>query len=184
MNASTLNHLWDFAIPAQVESSQVWILSAMKSHGPALVRMLWRILGCEQKVCDAYQDTFLKLAHHNFGSRPEKVKSYLFKTASNVAISMIRREALHDRYVEKVFNRQNEQSDPNDFDHQQCCSELRMMVAKLPPHLREVIILRDFGEISYRQVGKILNITETTARVYRCKAVQLLAIWLNSEQTK
>jgi DNA-directed RNA polymerase specialized sigma24 family protein len=26
--------------------------------------MLWRILGNEQDVCDAYQDTFLQLAHY------------------------------------------------------------------------------------------------------------------------
>jgi RNA polymerase sigma-70 factor (ECF subfamily) len=184
MNARvSLNQLWDFAVPADVDSSQEWVLSAMKVHGPDLIKMLWRILGCEQEVCDAYQETFLKLAHYNFCTKPDKVKSYVFKTASNVAISILRRKKTHQKYVQKITQTEKvQQNDLRDFDHDQTSQQLRDLVAKLPQHLGDVIVLRDFGELSYHQVAKLLNITEQTARVYRCKAVQLLAIWLNDEQ--
>lgn len=183
MNAATLQHLWDFSIPADLDTDQVWVLSAIKKHGLGMVRLLWRILGCEQMVCDAYQDTFLKLAHHKSGGKPEHVKAYLFRTASNVAISMLRRQAVHKKYVENVSRSENANSTPaDDFDHEQICDQLRQYVSKLPDHLREVILLRDFGEMSYRQVANILNITQETARVYRCKAVGLLAIWMKDGQ--
>ncbi len=63
----------------------------MQSWGPELVTMLWRILGNEQDVCDAYQNTFLKLAHFEGGRKPEHIKAYVFRSAANVAISMLRR---------------------------------------------------------------------------------------------
>lgn len=182
---ASLNQLWDFAIPADVDSSQEWVLSAMRVHGPDLVKLLWRILGCEQDVCDAYQETFLKLAHYNFCTKPDKVKSYIFKTASNVAISVLRRKAVHQKYIKNISQTKSiKESGVVDFDHSHTSQNLRNLVAKLPQHLSDVIVLRDFGEMSYRQVAKLLNITEQTARVYRCKAVQLLAIWLNDEQTQ
>ena len=56
--------IWDFAVSETVDKSQQWILSTMQQHGPELVTMLWRILGNEQDVCDAYQSTFLQLAHY------------------------------------------------------------------------------------------------------------------------
>ena len=40
---------------------QRWILSTMSRYGHELVNLLWRILGNEQDVCDAYQTTFLHL---------------------------------------------------------------------------------------------------------------------------
>jgi DNA-directed RNA polymerase specialized sigma24 family protein len=42
-------------------------------------------------------------------------------------------------------------------------------------------MLRDFGELSYVEVARILGVSVGTARVYRCKAVQLLATWMNKE---
>lgn len=53
-----------------VAVSQRWVLAAMQKHGPSLVAMLWRILGNEQDVCDAYQDTFVQLAHSRDGQVP------------------------------------------------------------------------------------------------------------------
>ena len=186
MNArASLYQLWDFAIPAEADSSQAWVLSAMKTHGPELVRLLWRILGCEQEVCDAYQETFLNLAHYRSGSKPENVKSYLFRTASNTAISILRRKGRIKNGIQNYSKiKSSEQNSVQDFDHEQISQQLRNLVAKLPRHLQDVVLLREFGEMSYHKVARILNITESTARVYRCKAVQLLAIWLNEEQTK
>ena len=57
-----VEHVLDLTQVDAVARSQRWVLTAMQHHGAALVGMLWRILGNEQDVCDAYQETFLRLA--------------------------------------------------------------------------------------------------------------------------
>ena len=89
--------LWDAAAFEAVDESQRWILTVMRRHGHELVTMLWRILGNEQDVCDAYQTTFLRLAHHEEGLKPRWVKAYLFRTASNTAVSMLRQRVAERR---------------------------------------------------------------------------------------
>ena len=74
INAKALELRWDFAGVDSVEQSQRWILAAMGKYGAMLVSMLWRILGNEQDVCDAYQQTFLKLAHN-----PDMKKDFLLE---------------------------------------------------------------------------------------------------------
>ena len=59
---------------------------------------------------------------------------------------------------------------------------LRECIAQLPEHLRNVVTLRDLAEMSYSQIGRILGISAATARVYRCKAVQLLAAWMSKKE--
>jgi len=152
----------------------------MQRHGPELVRMLWRILGNEQDVCDAYQSTFLQLAHYQGRQKPKHVKAYLFRTASNTAISMLRHRAAEKRTLSKATNNaEATQPHVNEIDCKFLAETLRRYVAQLPEHLRDVITLRDLAELSYAEVGRLLGISPATARVYRCKAVQLLAIWMN-----
>jgi RNA polymerase sigma factor (sigma-70 family) len=59
---------------------------------------------------------------------------------------------------------------------------LRSYIAQLPEYLRNVLTLRDLAELSYAEIGKILGITAGTARVYRCKAIQLLSVWMRKEE--
>jgi RNA polymerase sigma factor (sigma-70 family) len=70
-----------------------------------------------------------------------------------------------------------------DFDASHLAENLRSHIAQLPEHLRMVITLRDLGELSYAEVARIMGISTGTARVYRCKAVQMLAMWINGEET-
>ncbi|MHC4284826.1 MAG: RNA polymerase sigma factor [Planctomycetota bacterium] len=77
---------WDFTFSGAVDESQQWILSAMQRHGQGLITILWRILGNEQDVCDAYQNTFLQLAHYKGRQKPEHIKAYIFRVASNTAV--------------------------------------------------------------------------------------------------
>jgi RNA polymerase sigma factor (sigma-70 family) len=174
--------LWDFTAVKAVDESQRWILAGMRNHGHELVTMLWRILGNEQDVCDAYQTTFLRLAHHEDGLKPKWVKAYLFRTASNTAISMLRQRIVERRALSSVVQTA-ERTDGVEIDVnvKHLTENLRYHVAQLPEHLRNVIMLRDFGELSYAEVARILGVSVGTARVYRCKAVQLLATWMNKE---
>jgi len=177
--------LWDSAAFEAVDESQQWILAAMQRHGHELVTMLWRILGNEQDVCDAYQTTFLRLAHHEDGLKPRWVKAYLFRAASNTAISMLRQRVIERRVLSSAAPTAEEMQDVQiDVNVKHLTENLRGCVAQLPEHLRNVIMLRDFGELSYAEVARIMGISVGTARVYRCKAVQLLATWMNKEDSQ
>ena len=175
--------LFDFAVPATVDQSQRWILSAMSRHGQDLVTMLWRILGNDQDVCDAYQSTFLQLAHYQSGQKPEHVKAYIFRTASNIAISVLRHKIAERKRLSRVAGAQRGVDSPEkQLDSKFLVETLRCCMAQLPEHLRDVVMLRDLAELSYAQIGQMLDITPATARVYRCKAIQLLAVWMGKER--
>jgi RNA polymerase sigma factor (sigma-70 family) len=182
--AVTYGLLWDIAASETVSEDQRWILSTMRKHGEELITLLWRILGNEQDVCDAYQDTFLQLAHYEGGQKPEYVKAYIFRTANNVAISMLRRRLADKRKISSsaVVNRKQVTSPAKELDSKYLQDSLRYYIAQLPAHLRNVIMLRDLAELSYAKIGKILGISTATARVYRCKALQILTIWMSKEE--
>jgi len=181
--AASCGLIWDFAVPESVPASQRWVLSTMQSYGPELVTMLWRILGNEQDVCDAYQDTFLKLAHYEQGRKPEYIKAYIFRTASNTAMSILRHRIAERKNLSMISSSEkNASSAADELDFKNLQQTLRFNIAQLPEHLRNVITLHDLAELSYTQIGRILCISEATARVYRCKAVQLLAVWMSKEK--
>ena len=175
--------LWSVSGREPVDASQQWVLAAMQKYGPELVTMLWRILANEQDVCDAYQTTFLRLAHREDGRPPTHIRGYLFRTASNTAITMLRR-----RLVEtKTLSRIEPPSAPSDtaesdLNTRHLAQSLRRHIAELPDHLRSIVTLRDLGELPYREVARIMGISAGTARVYRCKAIQLLSVWMNKEE--
>ena len=175
--------LWDSVASEAVEESQRWILTAMGRYGHELVTMLWRILGNEQDVCDAYQTTFLHLAHLEDRRKPRWIKAYLFRTAGNAAISMLRQRTVERKTLSSLTPAGEEGPAVEvDFDARHLAENLRSHIAQLPEHLRNVIMLRDLGELSYGEVARIMGISAGTARVYRCKAVQMLAMWVNDEE--
>ncbi len=180
--------VWDYTA-SDVDRSRQWVLCAMQKYGRDLVTMLWRILGNDQDVCDAYQNTFLQLAHVQSTLRPAGIKAYVFRTAGNVAITMLRRRTAERKGLAAVADQAGAlwnvgdgiaaDGGPDcDIDARQMKECLRCCIAKLPDNLRDVIVLRDLGDLSYDQVAKIVGITPATARVYRCKAVRLLAAWM------
>jgi len=181
--AVTCGSIWDYVGSQTIAGEQRWVLSAIQSNGQELITMLWRILGNEQDVCDAYQDTFLQLAHFEGGRKPSNIKAYIFRTANNIAISMLRRKiAEQNRITKTAGERVEEYSPTKEIDSKFLQESLRECIAKLPEHMRSVLVLRDLAELSYTQISSILNISTGTARVYRCKAIQLLAVWMSKEE--
>jgi RNA polymerase sigma factor (sigma-70 family) len=185
MFSKVISHelLWDFTASESVEKSQSWVLTTMQRYGPELITMLWRILGNEQDACDAYQSTFLQLAHHQAGHKPNHIKAYVFRTANNVAITILRHKLAEENRISKSqYSKNNYYSPVNELDCKYLVETLRCCITKLPEHLRNVITLHDLAELPYHQVGRILGISSATARVYRCRAIQLLSVWMNKNE--
>jgi RNA polymerase sigma-70 factor (ECF subfamily) len=62
--------------------------------------------------------------------------------------------------------------------------QMRQAIQELPPHLRDVILLRDVAELPYDKVGQMLNIRSGTARLYRHQAVMRLAQLMGRESVE
>jgi RNA polymerase sigma factor (sigma-70 family) len=186
INPTSLGLTFDLTQAHSVQKSQRWVLVTMQEFGPALVTMLWRILGNQEDVCDAYQDTFLHLAHLPNQQKPDNVRAYLFRTASNLAISMLRQKQLVRKY-QGSFARDH-QSDRNnpvaEFDSMRLQQQLREAITELPDYLGAVVVLRDLAQMPYTQVAKILGIRTAAARVYRHKAIKLLAKWMSQSENR
>jgi len=97
------------------------------------------------------------------------VRSYMFRTAANIAVSMLRREKIHQKSILQMQHRSASAvpSDPcGELDAQWLQERLRQAIGSLPGYLGDVVVLRDLGEMPYSDVAKILGITQTAARVY------------------
>ena len=176
--AATWGLSWDLTAAQGVAADQQWVLAAMQKHGPVLIQMLWRILGREQDVCDAYQDTFVRLAQCGQGPRLRNIRAFVLRAAANTAISILRRRR-YQRQAAEQLARDPVPAEPEagrDMDQQAIREQLRAAVAQLPGKLREVVLLKDLAELPYDQVARTLGLSVATARVYRCRAVQLLAV--------
>jgi len=186
MDRAAVLHLWAEIGAEAVSASQRWILSAMQQQGPCLVTMLWRILGNEADVCDAYQETFLNLTYHFEGRRkPRHVRNYLYRVAMNTAISMLRRRRLQQTLQHTL--RQHYAGDDSliydiDLDSYALQEQLRKAICSLPESLADVVILRDLAELPYAEVAQILGISAGTARVYRHKAVKALTVLMAEKE--
>lgn len=144
------------------------------------MRMLYRLLGNEADAMDAFQDCFCRLAVRGEALGVMEKRAYLYRTAGNIAIEMLRsrhRRAAHQKPL-ATFQAMSRNPESTMIEPDNRESALRTAIARLPPHLRNVILLRDLSSFSYQEVAKMLGIDPATARVYRRHAVVKLAEWL------
>jgi RNA polymerase sigma-70 factor (ECF subfamily) len=51
---------------------------------------------------------------------------------------------------------------------------LQQAIGKLPPGLRSIVALRFFGDLSFKEIGQVLNMPTCTARTYCYRSLQQL----------
>ena len=161
------------------DAAHGWIAKLIQKEGPGILRMLWRLLGSEADVMDAYQDCFCKLAGRKNHGDVKNAKAYAYRTASNIAVEMIRTRTRHRAHwatiVAERGRTQEVNNEPDQHEERNRFDPLRDAISALPAHLRNVILLRDLSRLSYQEVGRMLGIDPATARVYRRHAVVKLA---------
>lgn len=161
-----------------IRSNQAWVLSVMRKDGAAIVRLLWRMLGREDDVLDAYQECFCKLIALAEKEGEPPCRSFVYKVATNVALDMARRRKTQRTHLEPVAQIATERASAQSAggaSSELMIEELRAAIETLPERLRDVIVLRDLAELSYRDVARTLNLTAGTARVYRREAIVMLS---------
>ncbi|HOA75650.1 MAG TPA: RNA polymerase sigma factor [Phycisphaerae bacterium] len=172
---------------ATVADDQQWILHLLRQHGAAVVSMLWRLLGSEQEVLDAYQTAVCRLTAGGKEAARTNPGGYFYRIAMNAGISTLRHRKQHRQHEPMLADYQARRaadraaSAGSVYDQQAALDRLREAIFHLPMYMRAVIVLRDLAELPYTRVASILGIGVGTARLYRCQAVARLADLLGQE---
>lgn len=171
---------------AEVADDQRWIVGILRDHGPVVVRLLWRMLGSEPDVLDAFQTAVCQLTIRGREAIRSNPGGYFYRVGMNAGIAVLHRGQEQRRQWPKVVEiygtRASATTDASAcVDQQELLARLRQAVLKLPSYLRDVIVLRDLAELPYREVARTLSIKEGTARLYRHQAVERLADLMRKE---
>ena len=103
---------------------------------------------------DVVQDVFIRLMAQ--GREPENVKSWLFTSVRNAAISSYRSESSRRTRERKVAGESNEwfESHPAELLD---AAAAESALTKLPAQQREVIVLRIWGQLTLAEISQIVE---------------------------
>jgi RNA polymerase sigma-70 factor, ECF subfamily len=131
------------------------------------------MLGREEDARDATQETFLAAFRNLRGFRGEaKVSSWLHRIAVNQCITRQRRAkvrnetGLEDEAEQDagVFALPVDTSPARVAEHIERSSAVRRAVCALPPDLRQVVVMKEFEELTFQEISDALAIPLSTVK--------------------
>ena len=131
------------------------------------------MLGREEDARDATQETFMAAFRNLRGFRGEaKVSSWLHRIAVNQCITRQRRAkvrsetALEDEAEKNaaVFALPAEISPARTAEGQERSVAVRRAVCALPPDLRQVVVMKEFEELTFQEISDALELPLSTVK--------------------
>jgi len=154
--------------------------------------LAYGILGSREDARDASQETFISAYRNLQGFRGEaKVSSWLHRIAVNQCISRQRRARVRaetglddevEASGESFLKTPAGESPARVSEATQRSEAVRRAVASLPQELREVVILKEFEELTFQEIADALQIPLSTVKSRLYTALKQLRLRLERFQ--
>ena len=145
---------------------------------PVLFRVAYRITSSEEAAEDVCQEAFFKLYEKDMVfPNLDEAKYWLIRVVKNAALNYAKRKDRERKAYQKAFREDNRVVDTGEqvLIRQETQSEVKTALEKLPENLRIVLILKEYGELNYKEIGRALGISEGNVKVRVFRARERLA---------
>ena len=152
--------------------------------------LTYGMLGREEDARDATQETFLAAFRNLRGFRGEaKVSSWLHRIAVNQCISRQRRSKVRS---ESALEEEHETSFATPFAHspahvvegRQETAAVRRAINSLPVELRQVVVMKEFEELTFREIADALELPLSTVKSRLYTALKQLQMRLQKFESR
>jgi len=156
-----------------------------------LFRVAFRVTNNREAAEDLCQESFFRLYERNMiFPNPEEAKYWLIRVVKNAALNYAKRKDRERKAYQKAFREDNRQEETGEgiLVKKETSEEVQEALEKLPENLRMVLILKEYAEMNYKEIGRVLGISEGNVKVRVFRARERLAallagnIGLNTEQ--
>ena len=153
---------------------------------PILFRVAYRIVSSEEAAEDLCQETFFRLYEKKMVfPNPEEAKYWLIRVVKNAALNYAKRKLRERKAYQKAFREDTrvEETGENVLLKKESRKEILEALEKLPENLRIVLILKEYAELNYKEIGRALGISEGNVKVRVFRARERLAGLLTEDDT-
>jgi RNA polymerase sigma-70 factor (ECF subfamily) len=152
---------------------------------PILYRVAYRITSSEEAAEDLCQEAFFRLYEKNMVfPAPEEAKYWLIRVVKNASLNYAKRKERERKAYQKAFREfsaQNSETSETQLLKKEAKEEIQKALNKLPENLRMVLILKEYGDLNYKEIGRALGISEGNVKVRVFRARERLAGFLHGE---
>lgn len=141
-------------------------------YSDSIYRFALKSIRDEETASDLVQDSFMRLWQHVEKVNLDTAKPYLFRIANNLLIDMYRKIKFTDRSTldSEKFSYNHEYSDLKEH--------LDKALDSLTQVQKTVVMLRDYEDYSYEEIGQITGLSESQVKVYIYRARKNLKDYL------
>lgn len=144
--------------------------------------MLWRvarrITNSDEAAEDVVHDSYIKAVERwsMFPTRDD-AKYWLIRVVKNNALNWIKRKGREQKVYQRYFKELDVASEsPEDQALKAEASEgMRRNLDRLPEKFRMVLVLKEYGLLNYKEIGRVMGISEGNVKIRVFRAREALA---------
>ena len=137
----------------------------VKRYKDRLLNFVLRYFNNVEQAEDVVQDTLIKLyTHASYYKNVAKFSTWIFTIAKNNALTELRKnkrkktDSLWTEDGQIIDINSKEESLDSKVQNEIAIDQLNKFLDKIPENFRMAVVLRDFQELSYEEISKILEI--------------------------
>ncbi len=141
---------------------------------PILFKIAYRIAGTEEAAEDLCHDALIKMTEKEmvFPSIND-AKYWLIRVVKNGSLNFAKRKGRERRAYERALkeDRRTVDSGETTLLKEDAVHRVQEALEKLPDNLRAVLQLKEYADLNYKEIGRVLGITEgnVKVRVFRAR---------------
>ena len=157
------------------------------TYGPAVYRMVQRIVTCREDAEEVYQDVFFKALRSigGFDSRQASLATWLKSIAYHESLNFVRGKRATMVYIDESVFGANQLEDAADApQNEQTIAQLEQALAQLPPHEQAVVSMFYYDNMSLADIAFVTgSVTSTVgSQLSRIRKKLYRMIKTNAEQ--
>ena len=143
-----------------------------------LFRISYRIVNDEEAAEDLVHDSLIKMREKKlvFPSLDD-AKFWLIRVVKNASLNYAKRKVREKRAYERALREDTRKAESGEVEllKAEAIKKTKDALDQLPENLRMVLILREYAELNYKEIGRVLGITEGNVKVRIFRAREQLA---------
>ena len=132
----------------------------VRFHYSGVVRVVFRLCGDARLAEDMAQEAFLRAWINLSSFHPQSsIRNWFYRIAVNAALDVLRHrpeETLDDEAAQMISDQKT--SPEAAMIEKEGMTQVQQAIQSLPEAARSVLILREYGELSYQEIANVLDV--------------------------